>query len=65
MGGCLSDSPRREAAGAEWKTDPQSRWAQKVKTNRGFNKAAVALANKLVRIAWVIIARGETYRPAI
>ena len=49
----------------EGKTDPLSKWAQKLKTNRGFNKAAVALANKLVRIAWVIIARGETYRQAV
>ena len=28
-----------------------------------YNKATVALANKLVRMAWVIVARGEHYRP--
>ncbi|EHA17521.1 hypothetical protein HAL1_00615, partial [Halomonas sp. HAL1] len=27
----------------------------------GVNKATVALANKLLRIAWVIISRGENY----
>jgi len=30
---------------------------------RGFNKAVVALANKLIRIAWVIVARDERYEP--
>ena len=30
---------------------------------RGFNKAVVALANKLIRVAWVVIARGERYQP--
>lgn len=49
---------------ADRKTDPLSQWIQQVKARRGYNKAVVALANKLARIAWVIIARGETYRPA-
>ena len=48
---------------AEGKTDPLSLWIQRIKAQRGHNKAVVALANKLVRIAWVIIARGERYRP--
>jgi hypothetical protein len=29
---------------------------------RGRNIAAVALANKMARIAWVILARGERYQ---
>jgi transposase len=45
------------------KTDPLSRWINRLVATRGFNKAVVALANKMVRIAWVIIARGESYRP--
>lgn len=45
------------------KHDPLSRWLQRLIAERGFNKAVVALANKLVRIAWVIVARGERYRP--
>lgn len=49
---------------ADKKTDPLSLWIQQVKARRGTNKAIVALANKLIRIAWVIIARGEPYRPA-
>lgn len=46
------------------KTDPLSLWVQRIKATRGYNKAAVALANKLIRILWVIVARGEWYRPA-
>lgn len=48
---------------AQRKTDPLSLWIQGILVRRGFNKAVVALANKLIRIAWVIIARGEVYRP--
>jgi transposase len=47
------------------KTDFFSRWAQSVLERRGHNKACVAVANKIARIAWVIIAKGETYRPAV
>lgn len=45
------------------KEDALSRWIERVKARRGFNKAVVALANKLVRMAWVIIAKGEHYAP--
>lgn len=46
------------------KQDRFSRWAQAVQERRGYNKACVAVANKLARIAWVIMAKGEVYRPA-
>jgi transposase len=49
---------------AAGKDDPLSRWILAVESRRGRNKATVALANKRVRIAWVIVARGETYRPS-
>lgn len=55
---------RSVVARASQKADPLSRWIQRLKAERGFNKAAVALANKLVRIAWVIVARGERYTPS-
>jgi transposase len=45
------------------KDDPLSLWIQRLVATRGFNKAVVALANKIVRMAWVVIARGEAYQP--
>lgn len=56
---------RAVVAQADRKTDALSRWIIRLKTLRGFNKATVALANKLVRIAWVVVARGERYRVAV
>ena len=47
------------------KTDYFSLWAQALSARRGHNKACVAIANKMARIAWVIMAKGENYRPAI
>jgi len=44
------------------KTDARSRWLQALKTRAGVNKAACALANKNARIAWALLARGQTYR---
>ena len=51
--------PRLEA-----KDDRRSRWLGGVLERRGSNRAVVALANKTARIAWVLMARGETYRAA-
>ena len=48
---------------AKHKTDSLSRWINHLVATRGFNKAVVALANKLIRIAWVVVARGEDYSP--
>lgn len=47
------------------KTDRFSRWAQALLERRGHNKACVAVANKMARMAWVVMAKGETYRPAM
>lgn len=49
---------------AQRKDDALSLWIRSVEARRGRNKATVALANKLMRIAWVIVTRGERYRPA-
>ena len=38
-------------------------WAQMLVDKKGSNKAAVALANKHARIAWVILAKGVNYDP--
>jgi transposase len=36
-------------------------WARKLLETKPFRLAAVALANKLARIAWAIMAKGESY----
>lgn len=48
---------------APGKSDRLSRWATEVMRRRGPHIAAVALANKMARIAWVILARGQRYQP--
>ncbi len=45
------------------KDDPLSRWINRIKAQRGFNKAAVALANKLARIGWAILRNNTVYQP--
>lgn len=47
------------------KTDRFSLWAQSLLERRGHNRACVAVANKMARIAWVVMAKGERYRPAV
>jgi transposase len=39
-----------------------SRWAEAVRARRGTRRAAVALAAKNARIAWVLLARGEDFQ---
>jgi len=46
------------------KTDPLSCWLKTLKQRRGFNVAAVALANKNARTIWALVTRGESYRVA-
>ncbi|HKI62305.1 MAG TPA: IS110 family transposase [Mariprofundaceae bacterium] len=49
---------------ADRKHDRRSRWVSELKDRRGQNIAAVALANKTVRTAWVLMTRNEEYRTA-
>jgi transposase len=46
---------------AEGKPDRMLQWALTLKETKGFNVAAVALANKMVRIAWAMLAYGRRY----
>lgn len=46
------------------KTDPLSRWLQGLIERRGFNKAAVALANKNARILWAMARQDRAYEAA-
>ena len=50
---------------AATKDDRFSRWANALHVRRGHNRACVAVANKMARMAWVILARGERYQPAV
>ena len=43
------------------KTDKLSLWLQSPVARRGFNKAAVALANKNARILWAMASNGKDY----
>jgi transposase len=44
------------------KTDARSQWLREVGSRRHKNIAAVALANRNARIAWVLLTRNETYQ---
>jgi len=47
------------------KEDPLFEWIRALVARGGIQKAAVALAAKTVRTAWVLKARGESYRMAV
>ena len=46
------------------KDDRLSRWINRIRAERGFNKATVALANKLARMGWAVLAHNTTYQAA-
>ena len=46
------------------KDDRLSRWINRIRAERGFNKAVVALANKMARIGWAILAHKTVYQAA-
>jgi len=48
----------------ERKEDPTSRWATALKARRHTNVAAVAMANKIARMAYAVIVTGKPYDPA-
>jgi len=60
----LVHGARAVVSRAAGKDDRLSRWIQRVKAERGANKAAVALANKMARMGWAVLHNGTRYRPA-
>jgi transposase len=46
------------------KTDARSRWLQELIARRGYNRAAVALANKNARVIQALLSSEGAYRPA-
>lgn len=47
------------------KVDRKNQWVADKKQRCGYNKAAVALANKNARVIWALLATGECYRKAV
>lgn len=50
---------------AEKKDDPLSRWINRIRAERGYNKATVALANKMARMGWAVLHHRTTYQAAV
>lgn len=46
---------------AHKRDDAMGRWIMQLKARRGTNKTVVALANKLARIAWAVVAHNEPF----
>lgn len=62
--GLLVHGARSVVIQAVKKDDKLSRWINKVRAERGFNKAVVALANKLARIGWAVLVNKTVYQSA-
>lgn len=45
------------------KKDPQSDWLNRLRERAGYNVAAVAMANKIARIAWAVVKGQRDYDP--
>lgn len=45
------------------KPTPMAAWIRKLLEKKPFRLVSIALANKLARIAWVLLTRKETYKP--
>jgi transposase len=50
----------KQAAGKE---DRLSRWINRICEERGWNKAVVAMANKMARMGWAILRHNTSYQP--
>lgn len=46
------------------KDDPLSRWINRIRAERGYNKAVVAMANKMARMGWAVLHNKSTYQAA-
>jgi transposase len=54
-----------QAAHRRKSPDRLHRWALEVERRQGRNRAAVAIANKMIRIAWAVWTRGTRYNGAL
>lgn len=58
----LAHGARAVLIHADKKDDRLSRWINRLKAERGVNRATIALANKLARIGWAILAHKTVYQ---
>jgi len=62
--GQLIHGARAVVLQAARKDDSLSRWINRIREERGWNKAVVAVANKMARIGWAILRHNTSYQPA-
>lgn len=60
----LVHGARSELMHTARREDRKSQWAERLKTQKSWNKTAVALANKHARIAWAVLAHDAEFVPA-
>lgn len=60
----LIHGPRAVLRTAPTKHDKKHAWALALQARRGANRAIVAIANKLVRVIWSMLATGQPYQKA-
>jgi len=58
----LVHGARAVVSRAKHKDDRLSLWINKIREKRGFNKAVVALANKMARMGWAVLANKTVYQ---
>lgn len=63
MRSLLAHGARAVVIQAARKDDSLSRWINRIREKRGWNKAVVAMANKLTRIGWAVLRNNTTYKP--
>jgi hypothetical protein len=59
----LIQGAKSAVTAAHMRSDPISLWAAALRQRLGWQKAAVALANKNARILWAVMTRGEAFNP--
>jgi transposase len=58
---CLIQGAKSAVMSADRRSDPISQWVLKLKERSGWQKAAVALANKHARIVWAMLVKGKAF----
>jgi transposase len=61
--GLLIQGAKTAVMTAHKRDDPTSRWLNKLREKAGWQKAAVAMANKNARILWAIMVKGDRFDP--